>query len=270
MAKAENDKVVRPAVWGALFTDDRVSRNATEAARELDEEQNRSVVNIARALEEITDVSTRTDLQTRMLILEEQVERLNNRRDEIDQAIESKLSILRTTIESALEAIGAPEMLLAEPPAAGVKTIEPPIQSPVAPAPAAEPVLEAIAQAAETLQWPPAGDPAPAGAIEALRREFEEKLLQARSDLRFEIMRVEKAAGAGSVEGLSGQLEDRIRASEEKASGAAGYLQEMIVAQQTEFRRQKTEHALLMDRLAGELAGFARFLAGAQAGERER
>lgn len=249
MAKAENDKVVRPAVWGALFTDDRVSRSATEAVRELDEEQNRSVVNIARALEEITDVSARTELQTRMLILEEQVERLNNRRDEIDQAIESKLSILRTTIESALEAIGAPGM------------------PPADPAPASEPVLDAIAQAAETLQWPPAGAPAPDGAIEALRREFEEKLLQARSDLRFEIMRVEKATGAGSVDGLSGRLEARIRVSEEKASGAAGYLQEMILAQQAELRRQKTEHALLMDRLAGELAGFARFLSGAQAGE---
>lgn len=260
MAKAENDRVIRPAVWGSNpLTDDQVRRIATDAARELDEEQNRSVGSIARALEAITDVSSRTDLQTRMLMLEEQVERLNNRRDEIDQAVESKLSVLRTTIESALEAIGAPAARFAEPEAPADSVIETPEQVPA-------PVVEAISRAAAAL--PRTGGPVPDAAMEAFRREFEEKLLQARSDLRFEIMRVQRDGGPGSVPGeLTELMEARIRASEEKASAAAVYLQEMILAQQAELRQQKTEHALLMDRLAGELAGFAHFLSGAGTGE---
>src|SRR5688572_14694546 len=115
MAKAENDDdLFGPLLRSALRGHGHVRRVAFQSGRELDTEQNESVISIARVLGEIDDVESRTDLQTRMMQLEEQVERLSDRRDEMDQAIESKIHLLRTTLESALEAIAVAEPIVAE------------------------------------------------------------------------------------------------------------------------------------------------------------
>lgn len=124
MAKAENDDdLFGPLLRSALRGHGHVRRVAFQTGRELDSEQNESVISIARVLGEIDDVESRTDLQTRMMQLEEQVERLSDRRDEMDQAIESKIHLLRTTLESALEAIAVAEPIVAEDPVELVESL---------------------------------------------------------------------------------------------------------------------------------------------------
>lgn len=124
MAKAENDDdLFGPLLRSALRGHGHVRRVAFQTGRELDTEQNESVISIARVLGEIDDVESRTDLQTRMMQLEEQVERLSDRRDEMDQALESKIHLLRTTLESALEAIAVAEPIVAEDPIELVESV---------------------------------------------------------------------------------------------------------------------------------------------------
>jgi hypothetical protein len=234
MAQAENDKTLRPVSLGTLEADEQLRRAVRRAGRQMDLEQNRSVITIARALEQIDDVESRADLQTRMAQLEERLERLASR-PAVDQEVESQLKVLRTTIESALEAIAAP------PPAS------PPGEAP--------------------LHWPPRADE-----LEALRKEFEARLLEARSDLRYEILRVEKDLGATpsgtlAVDELRTELLARIEKAETRAAGAVKLLEESIAAQRQELERERTSHVEVMARLSRELANFSRSLAGARSAD---
>jgi hypothetical protein len=230
MARAENDKTLRPVSLGTLEADEQLRRTVRRAGRQMDLEQNRTVITIARALEQIDDVESRADLQTRIALLEERVERLA-KRPEVDQEVESQLKVLRTTLESALEAIAAP-------PPAAPRTGAP-------------------------LHWPPRPDE-----FEALRKEFEARLLEARSDLRYEILRVQKdleAAPSGTLalDELRTELLARIEESEQKAAEAAKLLEESIDAQRQELERGRIAQVETMARLSRELANFSRSLAGA-------
>jgi hypothetical protein len=232
MAQAENDNTLRPPRLGTLQANEQLRRTVRRAGHQMDLEQNRTVVTIARALEEINDAESRADLQTRIMLLEERVERLAARPVEVDQTVESQLNVLRTTIESALEAIAAPA-LEGPPPGA-------------------------------SLHWPPKPND-----TEALRKEFEAKLLEARSDLRYEILRVQKeleAAPSGTVplDELRTELLARIEESEQKASKAASYLEETIDAQRQQLERERTAQVEMMARLSKELANFSRSLAGSE------
>ncbi|HEX2178027.1 MAG TPA: hypothetical protein VHL54_00695 [Actinomycetota bacterium] len=230
MAQAENDKTLRPVSLGTLEADEQLRRTVRRAGRQMDLEQNRSVITIARALEQIDDVESRADLQTRMAQLEERLERLASR-PAVDQEVESQLKVLRTTIESALEAIAAP---------------------PAGPAAGAAP-----------LHWPPRDDE-----LEALRKEFEARLLEARSDLRYEILRVEKdlaatPSGTLAVDELRTELLARIEQAETRAAEAVKLLEASIEAQRAALARERTSHVEVMARLSRELANFSRSLAGA-------
>ncbi len=231
MAQGENDKIGRPPTrLGSLQANEQLRRTVRRAGHQMDLEQNRTVVTIARALEEINDVESRADLQTRIVMLEERVERLAARPTEVDQAVQSQLSVLRTTVESALEAIASP-----------------------APAPETGP-----------LHWPPKPDD-----LQVLRKEFEAKLLEARSDLRYEILKVQKdleasPSGSPAADEVRTELLARISESEQKASKAAVYLEEMLNAQRQELERERTRQVEVMARLSRELANFSRSLAGAE------
>lgn len=233
MAQAENDQIGRPPTrLGSLQANEQLRRTVRRAGHQMDLEQNRTVVTIARALEEINDVESRADLQTRIVMLEERVERLAARPAEVDQAVQSQLSVLRTTVESALEAIASP-----------------------APAPAPE---------TGPIHWPPKPDD-----LQVLRKEFEAKLLEARSDLRYEILKVQKdleasPSGSPAADEVRTELLARISESEEKASKAAVYLEEMLNAQRQELERERRQHVEVMARLSRELANFSRSLAGAE------
>lgn len=120
------------------------------------------MVSIARAFEEISDAQSRAELEARLDLLEERMERLASRRDEVDQAIHSELNVMRTRIESALEAAG---------PAIARRT---PGQ-----------VTSGVGPVAIPGNAPPA-------LPEPYRKEIERQLLQARSDLRFEIFGLQK------------------------------------------------------------------------------
>src|SRR5688500_8523035 len=100
MSSAENDNLFGPRLRIALRSSSG-RRAAQETGRELESEQNRAVISIAQVLGDIDQAEGRADLETRMVQLEEQVERLSARPGESDQAIEAKIHILRTTIESA-------------------------------------------------------------------------------------------------------------------------------------------------------------------------
>jgi hypothetical protein len=161
--------------------------------------------------------------------LEEQVERLSARPGESDQAIEAKIHILRTTIESALEAIVVPKP-------------EEPV-TPVA---------------------PPSAD-----ALEDLRKEFDAKLQAARSDISFEVLQIQKdleesrsTAGVSiDTQTILDEFEDRLYASEQRNSNAAVYLEEMINAQRDRIDQLKTLQAEFVERMSKEFAGFMRTLA---------
>lgn len=228
MSSAENDNLLGPRLRIAL-RDGYVRRAAQETGRELESEQDDSVISIARVLGDIDQAGGRADLETRMGQLEEQVEKLSARPGETDRAIEAKIHILRTTIESALEAIVVPKP-------------EEPV-TPVA---------------------PPGDD-----ALEELRKEFDAKLQAARSDLRFEILEVQKeleesrtTAGVSiDTQTILDEFEDRLYASEQRNSNAAVYLEEMINAQRDRIDQLKTLQAEFVERMSKEFAGFMRTLA---------
>ncbi len=235
MAKREKHDVQRPRPrFTTLLPSEHLRRTAVKAGREMEIEQTDSVVSIAQVLDEIDDVESRADLQTRIVMLEEQIERLSARRDEVDQAIESQLSVLRTTVESALEAIAS----LALP--------------------------------------PPAPELAPED-LDVLRKEFDEKLMEARSDLRFEIVNLSKELTAAPVgpeelEAIREDFQSRIDASDERAAASAAYLEDLINAQREQLNSQRARHTEVIQRLSKELAGFAGALtdagpASAEAGE---
>jgi hypothetical protein len=228
MSSAENDNLLGPRLRIAL-RDGYVRRAAQETERELESEQNRSVISIAQVLGDIDQAGGRADLETRMGQLEEQVERLSARPGESDQAIEAKIHILRTTIESALEAIVVPK-----------------------PEEAVTPVA------------PPSAD-----AMEELRKEFDAKLQAARSDMSFEVLQIQKeleesrtTAGVSiDTQTILDEFEDRLYASEQRNSNAAVYLEEMINAQRDRIDQLKTLQADFVERMSKEFAGFMRTLA---------
>jgi hypothetical protein len=228
MSSAENDNLLGPRLRIAL-RDGYVRRAAQETERELESEQNRSVISIAQVLGDIDQAGGRADLETRMGQLEEQVERLSARPGESDQAIEAKIHILRTTIESALEAIVVPKP--------------------------EEPVTPVI---------PPSAD-----ALEDLRKEFDAKLQAARSDISFEVLQIQKdleesrsTAGVSiDTQTILDEFEDRLYASEQRNSNAAVYLEEMINAQRDRIDQLKTLQAEFVERMSKEFAGFMRTLA---------
>lgn len=216
MTRTDRDDALRPRPrFSTLLPAEHLRRTTAQAGRELISEENDSVESIARILDRINEVESRTDLQARIAVLEEQVERLRSRRDEVDQEFRSELSVLRTTLESALEAISTPAV------------------SP-----------------------------------EALRREFEEKLLEARSDLRFEIVKVQKEledlvpAGVDTteLEEIREDFQARIAASEERSAKVAGELEDLVAAQRAQLDSQRALHAELVRRLSNALAGFAQSL----------
>lgn len=229
MSSAENDNLLGPRLRIAL-RDGYVRRAARETGRELEAEQNHSVISIARVLGDIDQAEGRADLETRMVQLEEQVERLSARPGESDQAIEAKIQILRTTIESALEAIVVPA---AEKP-------EPPVAAPTLP-----------------------------DAIEELRREFDAKLQAARSDMSFEVLQIQKdleesrtsAGGSIDTQTILDEFEDRLYASEQRNSNAAVYLEDLVNAQRDRIDQLKTLQAEFVERMSQEFAGFMRTLA---------
>ncbi|CAN5773446.1 hypothetical protein BH23ACT12_BH23ACT12_14080 [soil metagenome] len=226
MSSVENDELLGPRLRIAL-RDGHVRRAAQEAGRELVSEQNDSVISIARVLGDIDQAGSRADLEARLVQLEEQVERLSARPGEADQAIESKIQILRTTIESALEAIVVP-------PAEVPKSAEP-----------------------------------SAGALEALRKEFDVKLQAARSDLRFEIHEIRnlleaaptKIEASVDTKAVLEELEDRLYASEQRNASAAVYLEEMITAQRDRIDQLKSLQSEFVERMSKEFSNFMRTLA---------
>lgn len=270
MAQAE-EELTRPPDLGILRdVDDRVLASALRASRDLDLEQNESVVSIARALEGINEAESRAGLEHRIGMLEDQLEQLKLRRDEVDQAIESRISVLRTTIESALEAVGSPLQI----PDPDLETRIAPVgaqEEKVAPDdrhsdfdtirlafeevdPAPEPARAPEQAAARaplapgSLHWPPAvsdtgSQPDPdQDALTRLRDEFEAKLQQARSDLRYEILKSTDdqapAPGNQALDALRQEFEQRIGESEEKAYRAAVYLEKLIRGVQRDLERQ--------------------------------
>lgn len=228
MSSAENDNLLGPRLRIAL-RDGYVRRAAQQTERELESEQYDSVLSIARVLGDINQAEGRADLETRILQLEEQVEKLSARPGETDQAIEAKIHILRTTIESALEAI-----VVAKPeePSAPVAT--------------------------------PSSD-----ALEELRKEFDAKLQAARSDISFEVLEIQKmleerrtTTGVPiDTQAILDEFEDRLYASEQRNSNAAVYLEEMINAQRDRIDQLKTLQAEFVERMSKEFAGFMRTLA---------
>ena len=229
MAKAENEDIAGPRPrFTTLLPSEHLRRTAVKAGRELDIEQADSVVSIARLLDNINEVESRADLQTRIVMLEEQVERLSARRDEVDQAIDSELDVLRTTIESAMEAVAS-------------------------------------------LILPPPAPEASTEGIDALRKEFDEKLMAARSDLRFEILNLSKELPAapavtGELEAIREDFQSRLDASDERVAKSAAYLEDLVNEQREHLAQEKARHAEVIQRLSVQLAGFAAALAEAGPG----
>lgn len=223
MPKANKDDVARSrARFTTLLPSEHLRRTAVQAGRDLDDEQEDSVVSIARVLDEINEVENRTDLQARMLLLEEQVERLGARRDYLDQSLQSQLSVMKATLDGALEAIAS----LALP----------------APTPAF-----------------------PVEALDGLRREFGEKLMQVRDQLRAEMVNLQAEQSALPVEEQLDRIRDdfqaRMDACDERVARWGAYLEELIGAVAARLQDQKLRHAEVVGRLSAELSSFAEVLA---------
>ena len=224
MPKANKDDVARPRPrFSTLLPSEHLRRTAVEAGRELDVEQEDSVVSIARVLDEINEVENRTDLQARILLLEEQLDRLNARRDEVDQSLQSQLNVMKTTLDGALEAIASLAL------------------------PAPSPAL-------------------PLEVLDELRREFDEKLMQVREQLRTEMVNflAEQAAlpAEDDFEEIRENFQSRMDACDERTARWGAYLEEMIGAVAARLEDQKLRHADVVSRLSAELSSFADALAG--------
>ena len=244
MPKPDKSESPRPRQrFTTLLPSEHLRRTAVQAGREMDLEQTDSVVSIAKVLGEIDDVGSRTDLQARLEQLEEEVARLKVRRDEGDQSIESQLSVLRTTLESALGAIASLSL----------------------PGPGLAPEV-----------------------VDMLRTELDEKIVAARSDLRYEILNLEKKVtelpepGGGEdrlaafqeevrarTEALREDFQARMDAADDRAEKAAAYLEEMVGALRSELDAQKGRQAEVLGRLSAELSGLAASLAAPKAGDPE-
>lgn len=225
MAKIENDELLGSLQRRSALAGLQRSRQAARRAdREFFAAEEQDSVNcIARVLGDIDSAENRTGLETRVQQLEEHLERLAARPDDGYQALESKIHLLRKTIESALEAVGAPS--------------------------------------AATV---PSSD-----ALAGLRTEFESRLMEARSDLRFEILQVQKAAAAGpppvlraepDPDELREEFSERINACEERVFKATADLEALIRAQGDRLDRLQAQQLELMERLSEQMSSFARTL----------
>ncbi|MEX0789485.1 MAG: hypothetical protein WD178_01775 [Actinomycetota bacterium] len=226
MSSAENDDLLGPRLRIAL-RNGYVRRAAQQTERELESESNDSVISIARVLGDINQAEGHADLQTRLVQLEEQVERLSARPGEADQAVEAKIQILRTTIESALEAI-----------------VVPPAEEPKSSEISAD-ALEALRKEFEVQ-------------LQAARSDLRFEIHELRSLLEAVPARIEAPVDTRAV---LEELEDRLYASEQRNSNAAVYLEEMINAQRDRIDQLKTLHAEFVERMSKEFANFMRTLA---------
>lgn len=196
------------------------------------------MVSIARAFEEINDVQGRAELESRLDLLEEQVERLASRRDEVDQAIHAELNVMRTRIESALEAAGSV-------------------------APRQQPGLASLAlgRAGEV----PAAE-GPADALPApYRKEIERHLLQARSDLRFELFELQKQLKEALrspqlLEDMGSAMQDRMEAAESRACAAAESVSRIIREWGTAMQRERARQSSGITKICSQLAELAALL----------
>ena len=107
MADTAGNNVLKRATKASKSELEWVRKRAEKADKELDREQTNTVITIARALEDIADTEARAKLDTRLTMVEEQLERLLERRDQVDQATQAELAVMRARIEEALEAMGS-------------------------------------------------------------------------------------------------------------------------------------------------------------------
>lgn len=107
MSDTAGNNVLKRATKASKSELDWVRKRAEKADKELDREQTNTVITIARALEDIADTEARAELDTRLTMVEEQLERLLERRDQVDQATQAELAVMRARIEDALEAMGS-------------------------------------------------------------------------------------------------------------------------------------------------------------------
>lgn len=226
MSSAENDELLGPRLRIAL-RDGYVRRAAQRTERELETEQNDSVISIARVLGDINQAEGQADLHTRLMQLEEQVEKLGARPGEADQAIESKIQILRTTVESALEAI-----------------VVPPLEAPKSSEPAAD-VIEALREEYDVK-------------LQAARSDLRFEIHEIRNLLEAVPPKIEASVDTQAV---LEELEDRLYASEQRNADAAVYLEEMINAQRDRIDQLKTLQSEFVERMSKEFTSFMRTLA---------
>lgn len=226
MSSAENDNLLGPRLRIAL-RDGYVRRAAQETGRELESEQNHAVISIAQVLGDIDQAGGRADLETRMGQLEDQVEKLSARPGESDQAIEAKIHILRTTIESALQAIVVPK----------------PEETP-----AALPTAGALEELRKEFD----------AKLQAARSDMSFEVLQIQKELE----QSRTTAGVSiDTQTILDEFEDRLYASEQRNSNAAVYLEEMINAQRDRIDQLKTLQAEFVERMSKEFTSFMRTLA---------
>jgi hypothetical protein len=226
MSSAENDELLGPRLRIAL-RDGYVRRAAQITERELESEQNDSVISIARILGDINQAEGQADLHTRLMQLEEQVEKLGARPGEADQAIEAKIQILRTTIESALEAI-----------------VVAPQEAPKSSEPASG-AVEALREEYDVK-------------LQAARSDLRFEIHELRNLLEAASPKVEAPVDTQSV---LEELEDRLYMSEQRNADAAVYLEEMINAQRDRIDQLKTLQTEFVERMSKEFAIFMRTLA---------
>lgn len=226
MSTVENDELLGPRLRIAL-REGYVRRAAQRTERELQAEQNDSVISIARVLGDINQAEGQADLHTRLMQLEEQVEKLGARPGEADQAIESKIQILRTTIESALEAI-----------------VVPPLEAPKSSEPAAD-AIEALREEYDVK-------------LQAARSDLRFEIHEIRNLLEAAPPKIEACVDTQAV---LEELEDRLYASEQRNADAAVYLEEMINAQRDRIDQLKTLQSEFVERMSKEFTSFMRTLA---------
>lgn len=84
-----------------------VKQSADRASEELDFEQKESVKGLAEVLIEISAEESLAHLESRIAFLERQIDRLTERRDEVEGVLETELSMMKARIEDALQAVGS-------------------------------------------------------------------------------------------------------------------------------------------------------------------
>lgn len=242
MVHARSEPVDHPERWGDLADGGPLAPGTESTRRELG-----SVVNLSSVLGEATDAESRAELQARIELLEDKFDRLARHRDRVDQAVESQVEILRTTLESALSALDSGY----RPTSRAALTDMPRLRIPS--------LDELLPDHAHSRS----GEDEPALTTEELSEELNEKVLQARSDLRYEIHQVallieRHTARAEELADLRRELLERIAESEGRAEQADAFLEEILSSQQGRLERERQDRLDAFARLSREFP----FLAG--------